>query len=289
MGGDIVLEGRGLSRSFGPVEVLSGIDLALRAGEVHAVIGENGAGKSTLMRLLSGHLPPTKGTLAIDGAPIAFKGPVDAEHRGIVLVHQEILLAPHLSVAENVFLGREKRRGLVVDDARMNREAAAAVRELGADLDPTMPVDRLSIAQRQLVQIARALAVEHRVVIFDEPTASLTPVEADALFAVIRALRARGVAVLYISHRLPEVKAVADVVTVLRDGRLVAHQPCADLEPVDMARLMVGRDMANLYPEPAPRRPARRWSWRCAASTCRGMPRARPSPFARARSSVSAG
>ncbi|WP_181708550.1 sugar ABC transporter ATP-binding protein [Chthonobacter rhizosphaerae] len=250
--GNIVLEGRGLHRSFGPVEVLSGIDLVLRAGEVHAVIGENGAGKSTLMRLLSGHLEPTKGTVAIDGAPCVFRGPVDAEHRGIVLVHQEILLAPHLSVAENIFLGREKRRGFVVDDAVMNREAAAAVRELGADIDPTTTVDRLSIAQRQLVQIARALAVEHRVVIFDEPTASLTPVEADALFDVIRGLRARGVAVLYISHRLPEVKAIADVVTVLRDGRLVAHHRCDQLEPVDMARLMVGRDMANLYPVSAP-------------------------------------
>lgn len=250
--GGNVLEGRGLYRSFGPVEVLSGIDIVLRAGEVHAVIGENGAGKSTLMRLLSGHLEPTKGTVAMDGAPCVFRGPVDAEHRGVVLVHQEILLAPHLSVAENIFLGREKRRGLVVDDATMNREAAAAVRNLGADLDPTTPVERLSIAQRQLVQIARALATDHRVVIFDEPTASLTPVEAEALFRVIANLKARGIAVLYISHRLPEVKAIADVVTVLRDGRLVAHHPASALEPVDMARLMVGRDMSNLYPDQVP-------------------------------------
>ncbi|WP_181700907.1 sugar ABC transporter ATP-binding protein [Chthonobacter albigriseus] len=250
--GDIVLEGRGLFRSFGPVEVLSGIDIVLRAGEVHAVIGENGAGKSTLMRLLSGHLEPTKGTVAIDGVPCTFRGPVDAEHRGIVLVHQEILLAPHLTVAENIFLGREKRRGLILDDRRMNREAAAAVLDLGADIDPTTAVERLSIAQRQLVQIARALAVDHRVVIFDEPTASLTPVEADALFRVIARLRERGIAVLYISHRLAEVKAIADVVTVLRDGRLVAHHDASELEPFDMARLMVGRDMSNLYPERRP-------------------------------------
>ncbi|WP_445679078.1 sugar ABC transporter ATP-binding protein [Radicibacter daui] len=244
-----VLEARQLSKSFGPVEVLSEISLALRPGEVHAVIGENGAGKSTLMKLLSGHLAPSSGTVAIDGEPVALKGPVDAETRGIVLVHQEILLAPHLTVAQNIFMGRElKRAGIMVDDRRMNALAAAAVESLGAHIDPRTPVGRLSIAQRQLVQIARALQVPHRVVIFDEPTASLTPVETEALLAVIRDLSARGVAVLYISHRLPEVAAIAGQVTVLRDGQLIATRPAAELSPVEMARLMVGRELANLYP-----------------------------------------
>ncbi|MDT3376990.1 sugar ABC transporter ATP-binding protein [Labrys neptuniae] len=246
-----VLAASGLSKSFGAIEVLSNIALDLKPGEVHAIIGENGAGKSTLMKILAGHLQPSKGSLAIDGEPAHFTGPVDAEHRGIVLVHQEILLAPHLTVAQNIFLGREIRRGPMVDDRAMNREAARAVRELGAEIAPTRVVERLSIAQRQLVQIARALAVPHRVVIFDEPTASLTPVETDALLKVIGAIRARGTAVLYISHRLNEVKAIADRVTVLRDGKWIATRPAAELQPIDMAQLMVGRDMANLYPAKA--------------------------------------
>ncbi len=243
-----VLAASTLSKSFGPVEVLSNITLDLRAGEVHAIIGENGAGKSTLMKILAGHLQPSKGTLFIDGQAVKFSGPVDAEHRGIVLVHQEILLAPHLTVAQNIFLGREIRRGFTLDDRAMNAAAARAVHELGADIEPTRVVERLSIAQRQLVQIARALLVPHRVVVFDEPTASLTPVETDALLKVIAAIRAKGIAILYISHRLNEVKAIADRVTVLRDGKWITTREGASLEPIDMAQLMVGRDMANLYP-----------------------------------------
>ncbi len=142
-----VLAASALSKSFGPVEVLSNVSLDLRAGEVHAIIGENGAGKSTLMKILAGHLQPSKGTLAIDGQEVKFAGPVDAEHRGIVLVHQEILLAPHLTVAQNIFLGRELRRGLSVDDRSMNAAAAKAVRDLGAEIDPTRVVERLSIAR----------------------------------------------------------------------------------------------------------------------------------------------
>ena len=242
----------GLGMSFGPVEVLRDIDMDIAAGEVHAVIGENGAGKSTLMKLLSGHLVPTRGEILIDGAPVVFTGPVDAERRGIVLVHQEILLAPDLTVAQNIYLGREKHRGIILDDAAMNTSAATAVHALGADIDPTVPVRRLSIAQRQLVQIARALLVPRRLVIFDEPTASLTPVETEALLTVIRRIRAQGVAVLYISHRLPEVKSLADRVTVLRDGNRIDSRSAEGLEPVDMARLMVGRDVSKLYPDHAP-------------------------------------
>ncbi len=243
-----VLEAVGLSRSYGPIEVLSDVSLGVLAGEAHAVVGENGAGKSTLMKILSGHLQPSRGAIKLDGAPIELKGPVDAERRGIVLVHQEIMLAPDLTIAENMFLGREVRRGPTLDDKEMNRRAVEAMRVFGVDAPVTEPVARLSIAQRQLAQIARALAVPHRIVIFDEPTASLTPVETTALLRLIRELKSRGVAVLYISHRLEEVKAVADVVTVLRDGKRVATRPSSELEPVDMARLMVGRDLLALYP-----------------------------------------
>ncbi len=238
--------------SFAGVEVLSAVSLALLPGEVHAVIGENGAGKSTLMKILSGHLVPTRGAVAIGGAPFRLSGPAEAERRGVVLVHQEILLAPDLSVARNIFMGREIRRGLVVDDRAMDRAAAEAVRSLGVELDPRRPVARLSIAQRQVVQIARALGVEHRVVIFDEPTASLSPVEADRLLATIDALRRRGVAVLYISHRLPEVKILADRVTVLRDGRVVARRRAAEVDAETMANLMVGRELSRMFPERTP-------------------------------------
>lgn len=239
----------GLAKSFGPVEVLRDITLDIREGEIHTVIGENGAGKSTLMKLLAGHLSPSKGTIFIDGQPVVLSGPVDAEHRGIVLVHQEILLAPDMTVAQNIFLGREQCKGLMLNDRAMNAQARAAVADLGADIDPTTRVEQLSIAQRQLVQIARALLVPHRLVIFDEPTASLTPVETEALLKVIMAIRNRGAAILYISHRLPEVKAIADRVTVLRDGKMITTREAEGLEPLDMAQLMVGRDMSQLYPE----------------------------------------
>ena len=246
-----ILEAVGLSRSFGPVEVLGDVSAAFRAGECHAIIGENGAGKSTLMKLLSGHLTPTRGSLRLDGEPVTLAGPVDAERRGIVLVHQEIMLAPDLTVAENMFLGRELRKGLFADDRAMNARAQTAMREFGIEAPVTVPVERLSIAQRQLAQIARALTVPHRVVIFDEPTASLTPVETAALLKLIGGLKAKGVAVLYISHRLDEVKAIADTVTVLRDGRHVTTRPARELAPIDMARLMVGRDLLALYPDRA--------------------------------------
>jgi ribose transport system ATP-binding protein len=245
---DAILRAERISKSFGPVEVLGDVSLALAAGEVHAVIGENGAGKSTFMRILSGHLQPTSGTVYWEERPVAFANAAAAERHGIVLVHQEILLAENLTVAQNLFLGREMRLGLLADDGAMRAAARRALDALGASVAPDAEVRRLSIADRQLVQIARALLVPHRVVILDEPTAVLTPVEVDALFAVIRRLSAAGAAVLYISHRLPEVKAVSDRTTILRDGRLAATRATADLEPVDMARLMVGRDLSKLFP-----------------------------------------
>ncbi|MBB4091669.1 sugar ABC transporter ATP-binding protein [Ochrobactrum pecoris] len=248
-----LLEAVSLSKSFGPVQVLKNIDLRIFGGEVHAIIGENGAGKSTLMKLLAGNERPTSGEIRIDGRPVSFSGPVEAEAQGIVLVHQEILLAPDLTVAQNIYLGRELNRGLVVDDKSMREGARKAIRDLGADIDPDAVVGTLSIAQRQLVQIARVLLVPHRVVIFDEPTASLTPFETEALLKVIRDIRAKGVAVLYISHRLPEVKEISDRVTVLRDGKLVSAHLSSELQPSDMARLMVGRDVAKLYPDRASR------------------------------------
>ncbi len=246
-----ILQADHVSKSFGPIKVLDAVSIALEPGRVHAVIGENGAGKSTLMRILSGHLQPSDGGLRVDGAMVTFPTPSDAERKGIILIHQEILLAEDLTVVQNLFLGRELRRGWRVDDAAMREHAGAALAELGAEISPDAETRRLSLADRQFVQIARALLVPRRVVIFDEPSTVLTPVETKALFAVIRRLREAGVAVLYVSHRLSEVKAISDIVTVLRDSHHVTTEETAGLEPVDMARLMVGRDMAKLYPAKA--------------------------------------
>ena len=238
---DVVLRAESISKSFGPIEVLSGVDLDLRPGEIHAIIGENGAGKSTLMKIVSGHLAPTNGHLYFSGQPVVFSTPSEAEKLGIVLVHQEILLAADLTVAQNIFLGREISRHGLVDDRAMRAQADAILAQLGSDIHSDTHVRELSIADRQIVQIARALLVPNHIVVFDEPTAVLTPIEAESLFQIIRRLRSQGVGILYISHRLSEVKAIADRVTVLRDGKLVATRDIEGFEPIEMARLMVGR------------------------------------------------
>lgn len=237
-----------ISMSFAGVQVLSQVSVSCFAGEVHAIIGENGAGKSTLMKIMGGYLQPKSGRLLDNDILLVLASPAVAEAKGIVLVHQEILLAPHLTVAQNIFLGRELHRGILVDDREMNKQANGFLAELGAHISATDVVERLSIANRQLVQIARALSVPHRVVIFDEPTASLTPTECDALFNVIEQLKAKNCAVIYISHRLNEVKRISDRVSVLRDGRLITSLNTADVEPIEMAKLMVGRDMNRLFP-----------------------------------------
>ena len=237
-----------LSKAYGPVTVLSDVNLDIRAGEIHAIIGENGAGKSTLMRVISGHAKPTAGTIRLAGREVTFNTPVVAEHAGIALVHQEILLADGLTVVENLFLGRERTRHGVVDDRAMEQIASERLKALGSTASPRDLVRNLPIAQRQLVQIARALLEDHRVVIFDEPTAVLTTAEVDTLLGIVRSLRDRGVAVLYISHRLNEVEALADRITVLRDGKMIGTYDAAAVTQEDMARLMVGRELSMLYP-----------------------------------------
>ncbi len=242
------LSARGLSKSYGQIEVLRGITLDIRAGEVHAIIGENGAGKSTLMKLLSGHAWPTKGQLLMDGKEVDFADAVQAEGMGIVLVHQEILLAADLTVAQNLFLGRELSRGFMVDDRAMNWRTAEVLALVGSTARPTDRVGDQPLAQRQLFQIARALLDDRKVVILDEPTAMLANDEVDALLRIVRDLRDRGVAVLYISHRLEEVEALADRVTVLRDGDMIGTWAVAELDQRQMAEQMVGRKLDMLYP-----------------------------------------
>lgn len=242
----------GVAKSFGPVQVLHQIGLRLEAGQVHAIIGENGAGKSTLMKILSGYHHPTEGQVMLDGQPITLSGGPDGEARGIVLIHQEFNLAEHLTVEENIFLGRELTRGPFLDKARMRRMTREWLDALECRVPATARVADLSVSDKQMVEIAKATSRRLRVLIMDEPTAVLTPTEAAALFRLIDRLKAQGVAIAYISHKLDELKAVADRVTVLRDGRLVASRAAAELSQDDMAHLMVGRELADLYPAKAP-------------------------------------
>lgn len=233
---------------YGLVTVLSDVTLDVLPGEIHAIIGENGAGKSTLMRLLSGYINPSVGTLVLDGQPVRFTTPHQAQQAGIVLVHQEILLAEGLTVTENLFLGREVTRNGLVDDRSMRRTASEKLAELGCHISPNALVRDVPLAERQLIQIARALLDAHRLVIFDEPTAVLTGDEVERLLGIIFRLKAQGIAVLYISHRLDEVQRLADKVTVLRDGVIVGTHPGHTLSQMDMAHLMVGRELNALYP-----------------------------------------
>jgi rhamnose transport system ATP-binding protein len=247
-----VAELRGVAKSFGGVHALRGVDLALMPGEVHSLVGENGAGKSTLVRLLGGVHQPDHGSVVIGGEEVALHGPRDALARGISVIHQEPALFPDLDVAENVFMGRQpldRSRGIVWK--QMYRDTAELMGQLGVSLDPHAPVEGLSVADQQLVEIAKALSMEARVVVMDEPTAALSSRETEQLFRIIKDLRGRGVAVLFISHRLEEVFALSDSVTVLRDGAHVITAPAAELDTAALIRFMVGRELGELFPKEA--------------------------------------
>jgi ribose transport system ATP-binding protein len=244
-----VMRAERLGKQYGLVTVLADVTLDILPGEIHAIIGENGAGKSTLMRLLSGYTEPTQGRMFVEGAPVAFAKPNEAQQAGVALVHQEILLADGLTVTENMFLGRELGRRGFAADREMRRRAAQTLADIGCAASPGALVRDLSLADKQLVQIARALLEDHKIVIFDEPTAVLTGGEVERLLDIVFELKARGIAVLYISHRLDEVQRIADKVTVLRDGKLIGTYPGRTLRQQDMARLMVGRELAALYPD----------------------------------------
>ncbi|MDX3096485.1 sugar ABC transporter ATP-binding protein [Streptomyces sp. ME01-24h] len=247
-----VLALEGVSKSFGAVRALRGVSLRLHAGEAHALAGENGAGKSTLIKTLAGVHRPDTGTVLLDGRPVEFHGPGDARDAGVAVIYQEPTLFPDLSVAENIFVGRQPRRSLGRVDHKAVREAAAELfRRLGVDLDPEQPARGLSIADQQLVEIAKALSFDARVLIMDEPTAALTGSEVARLFRVVKSLREQGAAVLFISHRLEEIFALCQRVTTLRDGAWVASEPLEGLTEDDLVRRMVGRALDELYPKQA--------------------------------------
>ncbi|PKG46828.1 MULTISPECIES: sugar ABC transporter ATP-binding protein [Halomonadaceae] len=244
----MLLSARKLCRSFGENQVLFDVDLDLQAGEVHALLGENGAGKSTLVKILAGYLSATSGDVLVDGHQRHYRSSGEAEADGVVMIHQELALAEQLSVEENIFLGRELRRGLFLDRRAMRERSRAALAELETHVDPRARVKDLSTSDQQMVEIAKAITRDVRVLIMDEPTATLTENEVKVLFALIDRLRQRGVAILYISHKLREIEQIADRVTVLRDGHLVDSGPMAGRSKEELARLMVGREITEMYP-----------------------------------------
>ena len=248
---DLLLEMRGITKQFPGVLALDDVSLDLREGEVHCLLGENGAGKSTLMKILAGAQPADRGDILIGGRPAAVTSPARARELGVSMIYQEFNLSPFLSVAENIFLGREPRVGKTpfIDGARLRRDAEEVLRHMGVTLDVRLPVNRLSVAQMQMVEIAKAVSVNARILVMDEPSATLTDHELASLFTLIGELRGRGMGILYISHRLEEVFQIGDRATVMRDGRHVATRDVADLTREDIIRMMVGRELTEEFPK----------------------------------------
>lgn len=248
---DPILSLNGVSKSFGPIEVLHGVDFELRPGEIHALIGENGAGKSTTMKILGGYIDATSGNVRWEGEPLVFGRSDEAEARGIVMIHQEFNLAEHLGVDQNVFLGRELKRGWRLDHSAMRARTAKLLEQLECPINPSSQVSNISVPSKQMVEIAKALSRDLRVLIMDEPTAVLTERDCEILFRQIERLREEGVAILYTSHKLSEVKRICDRVSVLRDGAMVRSAKVSEISEDEMAAAMVGRELSDLYPAKA--------------------------------------
>ncbi|MBM4091413.1 MAG: sugar ABC transporter ATP-binding protein [Planctomycetes bacterium] len=246
---NVVLEARGIFKSFPGVKALDGVGLTLRRGRLTALLGENGAGKSTLMNIVAGVFPPDAGELRVAGRPVRFTNPRQARDHGVAMIYQELNLVPGLTVAENIFLGREPLRlsGLI-DYAALNRNAAARLQRLELDVSPTTPVGRLRVGQQQVVEIAKALAGEVRILIMDEPTSALTERETEVLFQRIADLKRQGVAIAYITHKLEELPGIGDDVAVMRDGRMIGSAPLGELSRDDIVRMMIGRDLNERSP-----------------------------------------
>jgi ribose transport system ATP-binding protein len=243
-----ILEMSGISKTFPGVKALTDVSLTVYPGEIHALMGENGAGKSTLMKILSGaYQADPGGEIRIDGRPVAIDGPLTARHHGISIIYQELSLAPNLTVAENMLLGREHKSGPMVDRRSMENACGAVLERLGVGFKATTLVSLLSMAERQLVEIARAIIANSRILVMDEPTTSLSSRETEALFALVRQLRADGLAIIYISHRMAEVYELSDRVSVLRDGSYVGTLTRSEISAERLVHMMVGRDLSSFY------------------------------------------
>jgi rhamnose transport system ATP-binding protein len=245
-----LLEVRGVTKSFGAVAAVDGVSFGLYPGEAHALVGENGAGKSTIVKMLAGVHRPDDGTLVLDGRPVEFGSPAAAKAAGIAVIYQEPTLFPDLSVEENIVMGRHPRKGLGrIDRTAIREEAERLFTRLGVRLDPARPARGLSIADQQIVEIAKALSADARVLVMDEPTAALSRVEVERLFSVARALRREGAAIMFISHRFEEITGLCQRVTIMRDGRHVSTDALDDVTVDDMVKRMVGRDLDALFPK----------------------------------------
>ncbi len=240
--GDAVMSARNIAKSYGSIHALKGVNFDIHRGKVTTLFGENGAGKSTLMKILSGVVRPTSGAIELDGTPVVFASASEARDRGISIIHQELSLAPNLSVRDNIFMGRELRTATGIDFAEEARQARALMAELEEDIDPMTPVEALRLGQQQIVEIARALSVDSRILIMDEPTSALSAAEVEVLFKVIRDLTARGVSIVYISHHLEEALQITDYAVVLRDGTMTANAPARDINLEWIVRNMVGEN-----------------------------------------------
>ncbi len=241
----------GITKRFGPVEVLSEVDLALHAGRVHSLAGENGAGKSTLVKILGGIHQPDRGRILIDGQEVAIRGAADAQRQGVAVIHQHPTVFPDLSVAENVFIGRQPERAGRIDWAAMRRRAEDLLARLELELDVRLPVKLLGIAERQAIEIVRALSQDARVLVMDEPTSTISASEVDRLFEIVLRLKQSGVAILFISHFIDEILRMGDDVTILRSGRRVISCAAKELSPEQTVRHMVGTDLAAFFPKEA--------------------------------------
>jgi len=243
-----LLEMRGISKSFPGVQALRDVSLALRGGEVLALLGENGAGKSTLMKILGGAQTPDAGSIFVDGREIAIRTPQDARRAGVAVIYQEFNLVPFLSARENIFLGREQTRCGFVRRASERTRTLELFARLGVDIDPETPCSRLSVAHQQAVEIAKALAFDARIIVMDEPTAALTLQEVDTLLKLVAALREQGIGIIYVSHRLEEIFRVCDRILVMRDGAHVATRLTSELNRQQLIEMMVGRKLENEFP-----------------------------------------
>ncbi len=239
--GDVILTMKGIDKSFPGVHALDHVDLEVRKGEVHALMGENGAGKSTLMKVLTGIYHKDAGTITYEGKEVEFTNPREAQDAGIVIVHQELNMMGHLTVAQNIFIGREYMNGKLIDDKKMNEEAKKLFDQLGINIDPKETMSRLTVGKQQMCEIAKAISHDAKVIIFDEPSAALTEAEIEELFKIIRDLRDKQMGIVYISHRMDEIKVITDRVTVMRDGTYVGTLITKECTKNDIINMMVGR------------------------------------------------
>ena len=243
----VLLKAERIDKRFPGVHALKDVSLELLKGEVHALLGENGAGKSTLINVLGGVFPPNSGEIFIEGKKAVIRNISDAQREGIAVIHQELVLVPYMTIAENIYMGREPGNKLVVDRAGINREAETVMKRVGLNRDPATPVKELSIAQQQMVEIIRAISFGAKIIVMDEPTSSLTDSEVDALFASIEQLKKKGVGIIYISHRMAELDIIADRITIMRDGEYIATVDAKKTTHEEWVAAMVGRELGNLY------------------------------------------